>query len=169
MYAQNRTCFSTKDNIFTSIHLKWIDEFIDEISVFGWKPEELSPVLYINLSVAKNFPFYVKDIWKVRSCKTCISTLRTINLQTKTCKINLILVYLKIPNDQWFRNMKFERIDMDLEIVSVLSLRLTMWRDISYHTRRTHVSKSHRRFLIVTKYLNDFQNTKYEWIWHALR
>jgi hypothetical protein len=43
--------------IFTSIHLKWIDEFIEEISVFarvvllnyiGWKPEELPPVLYIN-------------------------------------------------------------------------------------------------------------------------
>jgi hypothetical protein len=69
------------------------------LNYIGWKPEELSPVLYINLSVAKNFPFYVQDIWKVRSCKTCISTLLTINLQTKTCKINLNLVYLKISND----------------------------------------------------------------------
>jgi hypothetical protein len=40
------------------------------LNYIGWKPEELSPVLYINLSVAKNFPFYVQDIWKVRSCKT---------------------------------------------------------------------------------------------------
>jgi len=42
---------------------------------------------------------------------------------------------------------------MDLEIVSVLSLRSAMWRDMACHTRRTHVSKSHRRFLTVTKYL----------------
>jgi hypothetical protein len=78
--------------IIASIHLKWIDEFIEEISVLVrvvvlymgyWEPEELSPLLYINLSVAKNFPFYVQDICKVRSPKTCISTLLTINLQTQ--------------------------------------------------------------------------------------
>jgi hypothetical protein len=58
---------------------------------FGWKPEELSPVLYINLSVAKNFPFYVQDIRKVRSCKTCISTLLTINTLLLLKRIKTLL------------------------------------------------------------------------------
>jgi hypothetical protein len=61
----------------------------------------------------------------------------------------------------YLENMKFEQIDMDLEIVSVF---VFVW-DRPCHTGRTHVSKSHRRFLTVTKYLNDFQNTKYECIW----
>jgi hypothetical protein len=71
------------------------------LNYIGWKPEELSPVLYINLSVAKNFPFYVQDIWKVRSCKTCISTLLTINLQTKThhTHTKLLKLFLHVKRD----------------------------------------------------------------------
>jgi len=71
------------------------------LNYIGWKPEELSPVLYINLSVAKNFPFYVQDIWKVRSCKTCISTLLTINLQTKTHHTHpkLLKLFLHVKRD----------------------------------------------------------------------
>jgi hypothetical protein len=33
-----------------------------EFNIQHTVPEELSPLLYINLSVAKNFPFYVQDI-----------------------------------------------------------------------------------------------------------
>ena len=71
------------------------------LNYIGWKPEALSPVLYINLSVAKNFPFYVQDIWKVRSCKTCISTLLTINLQTKTHHTHpkLLKLFLHVQRD----------------------------------------------------------------------
>jgi hypothetical protein len=54
------------------------------VNYTDWKPAVLSPLLHVNLSVAKNFPFYVQDIWKVRLCKTYISTSLTINLQTKT-------------------------------------------------------------------------------------
>ena len=56
-------------------------------------------LLYINLSVTKNCPFYVQDIWKVRSCKTCISTLLTINLQTKTHHTHPQLLFLHIKRD----------------------------------------------------------------------
>jgi hypothetical protein len=88
--------------IIASIHLKWLDEFIEEISVFVrvvvlyigyWI------LLYINLSVTKNCPFYVQDIWKVRSCKTCISTLLTINLQAKTHHTHPQLLFLHIKRD----------------------------------------------------------------------
>ena len=71
------------------------------LNYIGWKPEELSPVLYINLSVAKNFPFYVQDIWKVRSCKTCVSTLLKINLQTKANHTHpkLLKWFLQVKRD----------------------------------------------------------------------
>jgi len=69
------------------------------LNYIGCKPEELSPLLHINLSVTKNCPFYVQDIWKVRSCKTCISTLLTINLQTKTHHTHPKLLFLHVKRD----------------------------------------------------------------------
>jgi hypothetical protein len=88
------------------------------------------------------------------------------------CKkpINLILVYLKIPNDQWFRNMKFERIEMDLDFFCLffcfvfcfsLCLRSAMphWTNTCFRVA-SKVSYSYQIF-------EWFSNTKYEWIWHA--
>ena len=94
------------------------------LNYIGWKPEELSPVLYINLSVAKNFPFYVQDIWKVRSCKTCISTLLTINLQTKTHHTHpkLLKLCLHVKRETAAALLSFS------EVWRVVNWRLTSYR-----------------------------------------